>query len=68
MNISIRRIGGSSYASAKIIEMNIESNGTKIVEDITNLHGYVGETLIESLREIADELEEQNNRLNQEQQ
>ena len=64
MKIYIRRIGGSTHGPAKIIELLVKTNSTEITEDVTNLHGLVNEDLIQDLRNIADELEEQNKRLN----
>ena len=60
MNLSIRRIGGSSRTPAKIIEMIVSTGGASIETDITNLKGRVDDDLIQSLRQIADELQEQN--------
>jgi len=60
MNLSIRRIGGSSRTPAKIIEMIVSTGGSSIETDITNLKGRVDDDLIQSLRQIADELQEQN--------
>lgn len=63
MKIYIRKIGGSSLTPAKIIELLIKTNSIEITEDVTNLHGLVDENFIQDLRNIADELEEQNKKL-----
>jgi len=48
-------------STATIIELTVDGTNVSLTEDITNLHGYVDSDLIESLRMIADELEEHNN-------
>lgn len=40
--------------------MIVSTGGTSIETDITNLKGRVDDDLIQSLRQIADELQEQN--------
>ena len=64
MEILIKHYGKSTHAASKIIELKIISNDTTITEDITNIHGGVNVSLIETLRQIADELEEQNTLIN----
>lgn len=63
MILSIKHINGGDFKPSSIIELTVESSGTVITEDVTNMNGSVDETLITSLREIADELEEQNQRI-----
>ena len=61
MNISIKHIGSGKRGSpAKAILMTIENWGDILSTDITNLQGRVDDNLIQSLRQIADELQEQN--------
>jgi len=61
MNLKTRHIGFCSGESpSKIIELIIESSNNVITEDITNLNGSVDLDFIISLREIANELEDQN--------
>jgi len=62
MEISIRHIGHSPVKASNIIEMTVTDWGgnATITESITNLKGNVDENLIMALREIADELENQN--------
>lgn len=70
MNLSLRRYGGGWQTHAKIIELTIDNYGTTMTVDVVNLKGYVDEDLIRTLRDIANELEEQNdliNKLNQQQ-
>jgi hypothetical protein len=55
MDIKIRHINRSS-----IVELIIITNNTTIIETITNLKGKVDENLIESLKNIVNELEEHN--------
>lgn len=54
MKLSLRPIGKT------ILQLKIETHNTIIEEDITNLHSYINEEFINSLREIADQLEEHN--------
>lgn len=61
MNISIRHYPRARSSASQIIEITIESNGNTIVEDVTNLQRLVPTDLIKKFRDIADELEEQNN-------
>lgn len=56
MKLSLKYIGRT------ILNLVVESNNTTLEEDITNLHYYVDEDFITSLREIADNLEEHNNK------
>lgn len=62
MDIKARHIGSGD---SKIIELTVTdwSGNSSITEDVTNLHGFVDEDFIRSLREIADDLEEQNKHL-----
>lgn len=60
MNISIKHYGNSRVMPSKIIEITVESDGNRVVEDVTNIKGFIDERLIQSLRNIADELEQQN--------
>ncbi len=62
MEISIRHIGHSPVKASNIIEMTVTDWGgnAAITESITDLNGNVDENLIMALREIADELENQN--------
>jgi len=55
MDIKIRHINRPS-----IIELIIITDNTTIIETITNLKGKVDENLIESLKNIVNELEEHN--------
>jgi len=60
MNIKLKKYGGSAIRPHQFIEMTIESSQGIIVEDVTNLSGHISADLIADLRNIADELEEQN--------
>jgi hypothetical protein len=64
MEISTKHYGRNSNAASKIIEVQIKSYGTTLSEDITNINGVIDTSFIESLRQIADELEEQNTIIN----
>ena len=60
MELSLKHYGNSRTTPSTIIELIVESNGTTVTEDITNMKGHVKASLIQDLRDIADELEEQN--------
>jgi len=60
MEISLRHIGSANGKPAKLIEMIVDNYDTVITQDITSLNGEVDVNLIMALREIANELEEQN--------
>ena len=62
MEITLKHYGNSRTTPSKIIEITVKDWGgnSSITEDITNLKGKVDEDFIASLRNIADELEEQN--------
>lgn len=60
MELTIRHIGSYGGRQAKIIELTISDSGSTITTDVTGLNNKVDESLINSLREIADQLEEQN--------
>lgn len=51
------------HISNKIIELTISTNGTTIVEDVTNLNGFVDEDLIEQLKLVTEELIEHNKQI-----
>lgn len=63
MKLETRQIGSYNGNPAKIIELKITFGGTTIIEEITSFNGSVEYSIIDNLREIADELEEQNNKL-----
>jgi len=60
MNIKLRKHGGSAHFPHTFIEMTVECSSGFITEDVTNLSGHVSADLISDLRNIANELEEQN--------
>ena len=64
MDITTRHIGFGKNSS---IELTITDyyGKSSIAEDVTNLHGKVDEDFILSLRNIADELEEQNTKISE---
>lgn len=65
MKVSIKKYGGSAMRPHQFIEMTIESSSGFITEDVTNLSGRVPADFISDLRNIADELEEQNRLLSE---
>lgn len=60
MKITIKRFGGSGITPATIIELTFKDGNTQFTSDVTDLNKKVDPCLIANLREIADELEEQN--------
>lgn len=64
MKLSLKHYGNSRTTASTIIELIVESNGNILVEDITNLKGFVSEKIIQELRDMADELEKQNDLVN----
>lgn len=65
MRIFTRHIGSKNGNASSSIEVTFEGFSQSLTEDVTDLRGEVSDDLIISLRELADELEEQNLRLNQ---
>lgn len=67
MEISSRQLGSYGGRPAHSIEVTITDWGgnSSITENVTDLDGRVDPHFIFSLRELADELEEQNNLLNE---
>ena len=59
MEIKAKYIG----KPAKIVELIVESDGTRVEEYITNLSGYVDRDLISTLRRLADDFEEHNQKM-----
>jgi hypothetical protein len=64
MTISTRHFGNRGNNAPHGIEVTVSDWGgnSSIMEDVTNLNGEVAEDFIFSLRQVADELEEQNNK------
>lgn len=62
MDIKTRHIG---YGKTALIEVTVTDWGgnSSITEDVTDLNGKVDENFIMALRQTADELEEQNNKI-----
>jgi len=65
MELSLKHYGNSRTTPSTIIELIVEINGNTLVEGVTNLKGHVNASLIQDLRNIADELEEQNRLLSE---
>jgi len=57
--ISIKKI------SRTIIELVFNNGNTIVRDDITDLNGYVNKSLISDLRNIADELENHNTKMDE---
>lgn len=62
MILSLTHIGSNPVKASSIIEMTVmDSTGNDtFTECITDLNGHVDENLIIALRDIANELEDQN--------
>lgn len=60
MELTLKHYGSTGGSPSSLIELIIIGNYATIEEDITDRNGNVDVHLINSLREIADELEEQN--------
>lgn len=54
----------SRYIGNSIIEITVSTNNTSMTEDITDINSYIDENFIENLRNLADELEEHNEKKN----
>lgn len=67
MEIKTRHLGSYGGRPASSIEVTISINNSAITEDVTNLNGEVDESLIQSLKDLVWELEEQNEKLKQNQ-
>ena len=63
MEILIKHYGYSRQNPSSSIAITFRDFDNQISTDVTNLKGEVDIVLIESLRLIADELEEQNRRV-----
>lgn len=57
MKLEVRFIGRT------IVELNINSSGSFLEEDIADLHGLVDLEFISDLKQIVDELESHNNEI-----
>ena len=68
MNLSTKHYGSYGGKKSSVIQLTVTDWGgnSLITEDVTDLHGRVDTELIEQLRQIADELEEQNNLVDKE--
>ena len=64
MELILKYYGKSGGTPSNIIELIIKSGNTVIEEDITDKNSAIDPNLIMQLRDIADELEEQNTLLN----
>ena len=60
MEIIIKHYGNSRITPSKIIQLTFKGFNSELIEDVTNLNGKVDKDLIDNLRQIADELEYQN--------
>ncbi len=61
MELTTKHFGAYAGNPAKIIELTVSNGDATITEDVTDLNNKVDENFIMALRELADELEEQNN-------
>ena len=65
MELKTRHIGSFGGNAANIIELTVTDWGgnSSITETITDLNSRIDENFIMELRQLADELEEQNQKL-----
>ena len=65
MELEWKHIGAHGDRPASIIELTVTDfwGGCKISEDVTDLKGNISPDLIDSLRQLADDLEEQNQKV-----
>ena len=63
MDFKTKYIEGSRISPASIIEITVSNDSFTITEDITDLNSKVDEDFIFELRQLADELEEHNEKL-----
>ena len=66
MTVEWKHIGSHGGSAASLIEVKVSDwNGNaSISEDVTNIQGFVEIELIHNLRQLADDLEEQNRLVN----
>ena len=57
-------IGTRENGASSLIELIVDANGDRLVEDITGLHSYIDDELINNLEDVLEELKEQNKKLN----
>ena len=60
MEFTTRHIGAYGGRPAKMIELTATDGNATITLDVTDLNDKVDEALIQRLRDLADEFEEQN--------
>ena len=61
MELTAKHIGSYGGGPAKIIELTVSVGNSSITEEVTDLNHKVDQNFIVALRQLADELEEQNN-------
>lgn len=64
MEITTKHYGGKRYGASSIIELTFKDSDLEYTTNVVDLNGKVDVKLIENLRDIANELEEQNNLIN----
>ena len=62
MEILIKEYGASRIKPAAIIELTCKDYDTQFTVDVTNINGFVDDKLIQNLRDIANDLEDHNNK------
>jgi len=63
MEFKTKHIGHTGHFASSIIEVTVSIDGAEITEEVTNLYSKIEPDFITALRELADELEEQNNKI-----
>lgn len=62
MDLILKQYGFSRTKPASIIQLTCKDYNAELTADITNMHGFVDENFIQNLRDIANDLEEHNNK------
>lgn len=63
MELKTRHIGSFGGRASSIIELTASINGAEITEEVTDFRSNVDDSFIMQLRDLADELEDQNNKI-----
>lgn len=62
MILTLKHYGASRIKPANIVELTCKVNNAELTAELTNMNGFVNEYFIKDLRDIADELEEHNDK------
>ena len=65
MDFETRHLGSYGGRPARVIELTITDGNTTVVTNVTDLNEKVDENLIQRFRDLADEFEEQNRKVDE---